>query len=125
MQLNLTLVVFLFFYVFLGLIIYKNYERSLTISSLLIGVSIIFKQQSIGFILGLMFYCIFFPKKKTIYLTLTSGFIWTGLYFLLLSNNLSKYYTFEVLLDDGFNDMKILLFNNYPVLRNLFLFFLQ
>ena len=76
------------------------------LGSILIGTSILFKQQSVFFIIGLIFYSLFNLKKKDeLIFTLTATIIYSLLTFYLFSFKCVYKYNFKIISDDGFQSI--------------------
>lgn len=111
-----------FFLCFLGLILYHKNTKLLIISSILIGSSVLFKQQSIGFIFGLWIYTLVFFKNPIKYLTLLSSIIYILLFFYMYSDNQIRTYSFDLIADDGIKPLMSILEDIYIVLKNILIF---
>jgi len=72
----------------------------------LTGIAILFKQQYIFFLFGLLFFTILNRKKKLVYFSLISTLISLAIIFFLNSNSNTWYWTVKVLSDDGFLSLK-------------------
>ena len=107
---------------FLGLIMYLKNKKLILISSILIGISVLFKQQSIGFIFGLGLYSLLFYKHSIKYLSILSSLIYFLLFFYLYSDNQTKLYSFDVVSDDGIRVFSSILIDIYLTLQNILIF---
>jgi hypothetical protein len=90
---------------FFGLYIYQKNKslRNMIFGSILIGTSVLFKQQSIFFIIGLIFYSFFNLKKKDdLKFTSLSTFIFIVTTIYLFSFDSVFKYNYEIISDDGF-----------------------
>ena len=108
-----------------GFFIYnkKNDFLSVILGALLIGSSILFKQQSIAFLLGLILFTIYNYKNKRLWIFM---FLSVGFYIItaiiLYSNSSIRHYTFEIIKDDGLQPLNIILRNNWHLFKRIILF---
>lgn len=79
---------------------------SFILGIILTGIAILFKQQYIFFLFGLLFFTILNKKKKLVYFSAISIFISFSIIFLLKFNSNTWYWTVKVLSDDGFLSLK-------------------
>ena len=87
---------------FSGLILYLNNKKTILISSLLIGSSVLFKQHSISFIFGLLVYSFYNYKSSIKYLSFLSSIIYISIFFILIySDKTVRFFSFELVSDDG------------------------
>lgn len=107
---------------FLGLILYFKNTKLIILSSILIGSSVLFKQQSIAFIIGLWIYTFIFFKHPIKYLSILSSIIYFLLFFYLFSDNQIKTYSFDVISDDGIKPLIAIFEDIYITLENLLIF---
>jgi hypothetical protein len=90
---------------FFGLYVYQKNKniRSMIFGSILIGTSILFKQQSVFFVIGLIFYSLFNLKRKDdlkIHFTLDIYFRYNNHFFISFESVFK--YNYEIISDDGF-----------------------
>lgn len=107
---------------FSGLILYLKNKKLILISSILIGSSVLFKQHSIGFLIGLGLYSILFYKHSIKYLSILSSLIYFLLFFYIYSDNQIKLYSFDVVSDDGIKHLSSILKDIYYTLQNILVF---
>ena len=107
---------------FSGLILYLNNKKTILISSLLIGSSVLFKQHSISFIFGLMVYGFYNYKSSIKYLSLLSSLIYVTIFIIIYSNKTVSYFSFGVVGDDGIRPISDIFVDLYNTLSNLFIF---
>lgn len=97
------------------------------IGGLIAGLAIIFKQQYLAFIIGLSCQAIIFPTKKRILFSLSALIIIIGVFTIIYYNENAWFWSVEILKDDGFEPLKILLFNHFnmsiPIVSLLVFYF--
>lgn len=94
-----------FLFCFFGLYVYQKNKnvKNMILGAILIGTSIIFKQQSVFFIIGLIFYSLFNLKKKDeLTFTILSTFVFSLSTLYLFSFEAVYKYNFKVISDDAF-----------------------
>lgn len=111
---------------FMGLTLYNKKNNFLIISSIIIGLSVFIKQQSIAFIIGLILYGIFNYKNRTKYLIFLSATLYFLFFYLYYKNEIIRFYSIEVISDDGFRKLMDVLKELYENFINIgvFLIFL-
>ncbi len=115
-----------FLFCFYGLYRYEKKKDigNFLFGAILISISIIFKQQSLFFVLGLILFSIFNLKKTHfLYFTLTSSILYLATTVLLYKNEGVFMYNFKVISDDGFQGFIDILKFSWDQLKSI-LFFL-
>ena len=90
---------------FFGLYLYQKNKniKTMILGSILIGASILFKQQSVFFIIGLVFYSLFnFKKKDDLVFTILSTFVFSLSTLCLYSFDAIYKFNYKIISDDGF-----------------------
>ena len=107
---------------FSGLILYLNNKKTILISSLLIGSSVLFKQHSISFIFGLLVYGFYNYKSTIKYLSFLSSLIYIIIFIIVYSDKTVSYFSFGVVSDDGIRTISDIFVDLYNTISNLFIF---
>jgi hypothetical protein len=107
---------------FLGLFLFLKNKKLIIISSILIGISVLFKQHSIGFIIGLWMFSLIFFKHPIKYLSLFSTLIYFSLFFYIYSFDQIKFYSFDVVSDDGIKSFFSILIDIYSTIKSILIF---
>ena len=111
-----------YLFCFSGLILYLNNKKTILLSSFLIGSSVIFKQHSVGFIFGLLFYSIYNYRSSLKYLSFLSSIIYISIFILIYSDKTIRFFSFELVSDDVIRPISDIFFDIYNTLSNLLIF---
>lgn len=93
---------------FYGLYVFEKHNtvKNIIIGSFLISLSVLFKQQSIFFVFGLILFALLNLKnRKFFYFTSLSSVLYLIVLLILYGNESVFKYNFEILLDDGFRNV--------------------
>jgi hypothetical protein len=94
------------------------------LGSFVCGCALFFKQQSIPFIFGLLFFCVFNPSRVRIIFFLSLSTFATGVILFYYQNPNIWFWNIMVLSDDGFVSFKSAIRDNYSTIVTLVFFIL-
>ena len=110
---------------YFGFYLYNNEKNyiSIILGALLIGSSILFKQQSIAFLAGLILFTFYNYNDIRLWVfMLLSVLFYTIFTTILYSNSSVMFYTFEIIADDGFTSLEIFFRNNWHLFKRIVMF---
>lgn len=92
------------------------------IGALICGAALMFKQQYIAFLLGLVIYVLVFPSKKKIFFAITALFVALSIIYILFVSVDPWFWNVTVLSDDGFISLKEAIQSNWKTFTSLLYF---
>lgn len=93
-------------------------------SFLFVGIAVIFKQQYLSFLAGLLLFSLINFNRKSLIFALASIFISAIALFILFQSDDAVYWNLTILSDDGFRELGPLVKTNLNTIINLALFFI-